>query len=117
MVTEAMTGDQSTDEGKEKAMVIEQVKDIRPPDMIRHADDLDVYKKRLRRWSRLSTLSPQTQFDLILHSMDQSHPLCTKLEEEIGDSTKAKIEGIEVVISKLEEIFGKEEEIDAFRNY
>ena len=69
MVTEAMTGDQSTDEGKEKAMVIEQVKDIRPPDMIRHADDLDVYKKRLRRWSRLSTLSPQTQFDLILHSV------------------------------------------------
>ena len=98
------------DKKKEDVTMIEQVRDIRPPDMIKHADDLDVYKKRLRRWSRLSTLSQQTQFELILHSMDQSHPLCTKLEEEIGESLEAKTEGIEVVVSKLEEIFRNEEE-------
>ena len=39
------------DKKDEDITMIEQVRDIRPPDMIKHADDLDVYKKRLRRWS------------------------------------------------------------------
>ena len=82
---------------------------MQPPDMIKQAEDFEIYKKRLKRWSSLSSLSPQTQFDLILNSMDLSHPFCSKLEEEIGDSEEAATEGIDVILSKLEEIYRKEE--------
>ena len=95
----------------------EKVRNLQPPDMISNANDLEIYKKRLRRWSRLSSLSPQVQFDLVLNSIEVTHPLCNKLEEEIGDSNEAATRGIEVLLSKLDEIYGREEEIDAFKNY
>ena len=91
----------------------EKVRNLQPPDMISNANDLEIYKKRLRRWSRLSSLSPQVQFDLVLNSIEVTHPLCNKLEEEIGDSNEAATRGIEVLLSKLDEIYGREEEIDA----
>ena len=85
--------------------------------MIKDGSDLDVYKSRLQRWSRLSNLTPQSQFDLVMISVDSSNSLAQKLEREIGDSTRAESEGIKVILEKLEEWFAKEEEIDAFRNY
>ena len=53
----------------------EKVRNLQPPDMISNANDLEIYKKRLRRWSRLSSLSPQVQFDLVLNSIEVTHPL------------------------------------------
>ena len=52
-----------------------------------------------------------------MSSVPVNNPLCEKLEEEIGDSTDAKEKGIDVILDKLREWFGKEEEIDAFVNY
>ena len=94
-----------------------KVKNMQPPDMIKDADDFFKYKKRLQRWSRLCSLSPQAQFDVVMNSIDVSHPLCDRLEDEIGDSEEANTQGINVILEKLEEIYGKEEEIDAFKNY
>ena len=71
----------------------------------------------MRRWSRLSNLSHQLQFDLILTQIPTSNPLNEKLEEEIGESTEAATKGVEVILDKLKEWFGKEEDIDAFVNY
>ena len=65
----------------------------------------------------MSNLTPQSQFDLVMISVDSSNSLAQKLEREIGDSTRAESEGIKVILEKLEEWFAKEEEIDAFRNY
>ena len=114
-----MATDELLKEGEEvgKKDATEKVRNLPPPDMIQNSDGLEIYKKRLRRWSRLSTLNPQTQFDLVLNALDVSHPLCSKLEEEIGDSDEAATKGIEVLLSKLDEIYGREEEIDAFKNY
>ena len=113
-----MAADELLKEGEAvKKDATEKVRIIQPPDMIRNANDLEVYKKRLRRWSRLSSLSPQVQFDLVLNSMEVTHPLCNKLEEEIGDSDEAAIRGIEVLLSKLDKIYGREEEIEVFKNY
>ena len=96
----------------------ETIKNLKPPDMIADASQFPLYEKRLKRWSRLSSsLSLQTQFDVILSSVPINNPLCEKLEEEIGDSTQAKDKGIEVILDKLREWFGKEEDIDAFVNY
>ena len=89
----------------------ETIKNLKPPDMIADASQFPLYEKRLKRWSRLSSsLSLQTQFDVILSSVPINNPLCEKLEEEIGDSTQAKDKGIEVILDKLREWFGKEEE-------
>ena len=93
-----------TEDKDNKDETFEKVKNLQPPDMIKKEEDFDIYKKRLKRWSRLSSLSPQTQFDLILNSMNLSHPLCSKLEEEIGDSEDAATKGVDVILSKLEEM-------------
>ena len=91
----------------------ETIKNLKPPDMIADASQFPLYEKRLKRWSRLSSsLSLQTQFDVILSSVPINNPLYEKLEEEIGDSTQAKDKGIEVILDKLREWFGKEEDID-----
>ena len=65
----------------------------------------------------LSPLSKQTQFDLILNGIDPTNPLGDKLEEEIGESAEATLKGVTVILDKLKEWFGKEEDIDAFINY
>ena len=93
------------------------IRNIKPPDMITDPSQFVLYERRLNRWSRLCSLSKQLQFDLILSSMSTSNPLCEKLEEEIGDSNEASTKGVEVILDKLREWFGKEEEIDAFVNY
>ena len=46
--------------------VYEKILNLKPPDMIKDGNDLDVYKSRLHRWSRLSNLTPQSQFDLVI---------------------------------------------------
>ena len=96
----------------------ETIKNLKPPEMISEASQFPLYEKRLQRWSRLSSsLSHQTKSDLILSSVPINNPLCEKLEEEIGDSTEAGTKGIDVILDKLREWFGKEEDIDAFVNY
>ena len=101
----------------DKEVISEKISNLKPPEMIKNASDYDVYKRRLQRWSRLSSLNPQSQFDLVMNSIDFSNELCEKLEREIGESEEAKTKGVEVILDKLKEWFGKEEEIDAFRNY
>ena len=97
----------------------ETLKNIKPPEMITDANQYPLYEKRLERWSRLCTLSNQTQFDLVLSSIPLSNPLCEKLEEEVGNSSERNIEehGIQIILNKLKEWFGKEEDIEAFVNY
>ena len=94
------------------------IKNLKPPEMITDTCQFTLYEKRLRRWSRLSSkLLHQTQFDLILTSVPIDNLLCEKLEGEIGESTEAEEKGIDVIIDKLREWFGKEEDIDTFVNY
>ena len=97
----------------------EKIRNIQPPDMIKDPKNFNKYKMRLKRWSKLSPLSHQAQFDVVMMTIDDSHPqpLSDKLEEELGESEEAATKGIQVIIEKLEEIYGKEEEIDAFRNF
>ena len=93
------------------------VLNLKPPDMITDPSQFSLYEKKMRRWSRLSNLSHQLQFDLILTQIPTSNPLNEKLEEEIGESTEAATKGVDVILDKLKEWFGKEEDIDAFINY
>ena len=94
-----------------------KVNNIKPPEMIKNGDNFDVYRQRLERWSRLSNFDPQTQFDLVLTYIDPANELGFKLEREIGNSSDAKTKGVQVILDKLQEWFGKEEEVDAFRDY
>ena len=103
--------------GGETTETSETVKDLKPPVMITDGSQYPMYEKRLKRWSRLSPLSKQTQFDLILNGIDPTNPLGDKLEEEIGESAEATTKGVTVILDKLKEWFGKEEDIDAFINY
>ena len=105
-INSAATGDEA-----------DTIRNLKPPEMITEGSQFSLYEKRLRRWSRLSSLSPQLQFDLILSTVPISNPLCEKLEEEVGDSSEAQSKGVDVIIEKLKEWFGKQEDIDAFMHY
>ena len=93
------------------------IRNLKPPVMITDPSQFTLYEKKLKRWSRLSPLPHQLQFDLILTEIPTSNPLNEKLEEEIGESTEAATKGVDVILDKLREWFGKEEDIDAFVNY
>ena len=86
--------------GAEVTEATETVKDLKPPAMITEGSQFPMYEKRLKRWSRLSPLSKQTQFDLILNGIDPGNPLGDKLEEEIGDSTEATDKGVTATLTK-----------------
>ena len=86
--------------GAEVTEATETVKDLKPPAMITEGSQFPMYEKRLKRWSRLSPLSKQTQFDLILNVIDPGNPLGDKLEEEIGDSTEATDKGVTATLTK-----------------
>ena len=109
--------DDSDDAKKNEEETSGKVCNVKPPEMIKDGVNFDVYKQRLERWSRLSGLNPQTQFDLVMTYIDPSNELGMKLEREIGNSKLAKTEGVKVLLDKLEEWFGKEEEVDAFKDY
>ena len=109
--------DDSDDDKKNEEQTSGKVYNVKPPEMIKDGVNFDVYKQRLERWSRLSGLNPQTQFDLVMTYIDPSNELGMKLEREIGNSKVAKTEGVKVLLDKLEEWFGKEEEVDAFKDY
>ena len=109
--------DDSDDDKKNEEETSGKVYNVKPPEMIKDGVNFDVYKQRLERWSRLSGLNPQTQFDLVMTYIDPSNELGMKLEREIGNSKVAKTEGVKVLLEKLEEWFGKEEEVDAFKDY
>ena len=125
-VQDTVPGSRIISEGGPTAMSIDSaatadeadtIRNLKPPEMITEGSQFSLYEKRLRRWSRLSSLSPQLQFDLILSTVPISNPLCEKLEEEVGDSSEAQSKGVDVIIEKLKEWFGKQEDIDAFMHY
>ena len=95
-------------------MATESIRNLKPPVMI--TDPVSFHSMK-RRWSRLSPLTHQLQFDLILTEISTQNPLNEKLEEEIVKSTEAATKGVDVILDKLREWFGKEEDIDAFVNY
>ena len=101
--------DDSDDDKKNEEQTSGKVYNVKPPEMIKDGVNFDVYKQRLERWSRLSGLNPQTQFDLVMTYIDPSNELVMKLEREIGNSKVAKTEGVKVLLDKLEEWFGKED--------
>ena len=93
----------------------ETIRNIKPPDMITDPSQFQLYEKRLLRWSRLTSLSKQMQFDYILSTIPTSNPLLEKLEHEVGDSNEAETKGVQIIIDNLKEWFGRAE--DAFENY
>ena len=117
-VQDTVSGSRIMSEGGPTAMInsastadeADTIRNLKPPEMITEGSQFSLYEKRLRRWSRLSSLSPQLQFDLILSTVPISNPLCEKLEEE--DSSEAQSKGVDVIIEKLKEWFGKQEDID-----
>ena len=76
--------------------------------MITDPSQFTLYEKKLKRWSRLSPLPHQLQFDLILTEIPATNPLNEKLEEEIGESTEAATKGVDVILDKIQEWFAKE---------
>ena len=88
---------------------------IKPPNMITDPSQFQLYEKRLLRWSRLTSLSKQMQFDYVLSIIPTSNPLLEKLEREVGDSNEAETKGVQIIIDNLKEWFGRAE--DAFKNY
>ena len=93
----------------------ETIRNIKPPNMITDPSQFQLYEKRLQRWSRLTSLSKQMQFDYILSIIPTSNPLLEKLEREVGDSNEAETKGVQIIIDNLKEWFGRAE--DAFENY
>ena len=77
--------------------------EIPPPDMITVSSQLSLYRKKLKCWSRLSTLDHQSQFDFIMGSISHSNPFHDKLFQEIGESKEAATRGVDIILDKLKE--------------
>ena len=85
---------------KKASDIVEEnkVENMQPPDMIRNVKDFHKCKERLLQWSRMCYLSPQVQFDVVMNSIDVSHPLHDRLEYEIGNSNEDDTHGVSVIL-------------------
>ena len=77
-------------------------KSITPPRFIDDAAEYDGYKRKLKRWSRITKTPAKLQAETVLHYMED-HPsgIQEKIETALADEIIDKEEGMDKLIAYL----------------
>ena len=88
-----------------------------PPEFIVGASAYTEYKKRLRRWSRITKVDKKQQAVVVMYHLEK-HPsgIQEKIDTAIGDQIIDK-DGLDQLIAYLDKIYGEDEMADAWNKY
>ena len=91
---------------------------LEPPTFISEKKSFDVYKKDLKRWSRLTTLDKKTQAEMVVYKLENhSSKIQEKINTQIGDKLEDNEHGIDELLKFLEGIYQKDSMADAWEKY
>ena len=91
---------------------------LEPPCFISENKTIPQYKKDLERWSKLTTLKPELQAEMVLYKLE-GHPSNSKekVETRLGDSLTNNANGIVKLLKFFSEIYGEVDMADAYDKY
>ena len=89
---------------------------IKPPDLFRVKEDLSLYERKLRRWSRACGIDPKLQGDVILLHQSVTNPaLHDRLDRELGDKLQNNPNAVEDILKQLKQWFGVDKGVDLMK--
>ena len=89
-----------------------------PPDFIADASGYADYKKRLKRWSRITKEEKKKQAEVVVYHLE-NHPsgIQDKIDTALGEKIIDKEDGMDQLITYLDSIFEKDDMADAWNKY
>ena len=91
---------------------------LEPPTFISENKPFEVYKKDLKRWSRLTSLDAKLQAEMVVYKLE-NHPsrIQEKIATQMGDELEDNVNGIDLLLDFLEGIYQKDSMADAWEKY
>ena len=91
---------------------------LEPPNFIDENKKFSDYKKDLLRWSRLTTIKPALQAEMVVYKLE-GHPskIKEKIETQIGDKIENNETGIKVLLEFLEGIYDEDDMAESYDKY
>ena len=91
---------------------------IEPPAFISSSKKFAEYKKDLLRWSRLTSVKPELQAELVVYRLD-GHPtnIKEKIVTQLGDDLEGDADGITKLLNFLETVYGDDDMADTYDKY
>ena len=91
---------------------------LEPPGFIGETKKFPEYKKDLKRWSRLTSIKPELQAELIVYRLEgHSSNIKEKIVENFGDNLVDNANGIDDLLNFLETIYGEDDMVDTYMKY
>ena len=90
---------------------------IEPPLFIDSRKKFSEYKKDLLRWSRLTSIKPELQAELVVYKLEgHSSNIKEKIVAQLGDVLEGNKDGIEKLLQFLETIYGEDDMAEDYGN-
>ena len=91
---------------------------IEPPLFIDSRKKFSEYKKDLLRWSRLTSIKPELQAELVVYKLEgHSSNIKEKIVAQLGDVLEGNKDGIEKLLQFLETIYGEDDMAEDYGKY
>ena len=91
---------------------------LEPPAFISSSKKFAEYKKDLLRWSRLTSVKPELQAEMVVYRLE-GHPtnIKEKIVTQLGDDLEGDVDGITKLLDFLETVYGEDDMADAYDKY
>ena len=91
---------------------------LEPPSFVSETKSFDTYKKDLLRWSKLTSLKPESQALMVIHCLDgDPSNIKDKIDAGIKDEDLSSEKGINTLLEFLAKIYKKDTLADSFDKY
>ena len=89
-----------------------------PPEFCSDASGYAEYKRRLQRWSRITTVKKKQQAEVVVYHLE-GHPsgIQDKIDTAIGDKIQDKEDGLEELLKYLDTIYAEDDMTTAWTSY
>ena len=91
---------------------------LEPPAFVSSTKKFAEYKKDLLRWSRLSSVKPELQAELVIYKLEgDPSNIKEKIVTKLGDELEDNPDGINLLLDFLETVYGEDDMAEAYDRY
>ena len=89
-----------------------------PPEFINDASEYPEYKRRLKRWSRITKVVKAQQAEVVVYHLEK-HPsgIQDKIDTALGDKIIDKEDGLDKLLTYLDTIYAEDDMMEAWKKY
>ena len=90
---------------------------IKPPEFFKDKGSYKQYRKDLERWNRCTSIPAENRGDIILLNIPAGHKLKEKLELEVGEKVKGARDGVQIILSALDAVYGTDDVLECYLRF